>query len=66
MNKLLRSCFQQGTEIETWGNEWEGNDQDEIVAFYCFGNSEMNEEIVAKIKKYQAGKDYILGNYIQV
>lgn len=66
MTKLLKSHYTNGYdpeegESEVWGNEWIGNDEeDEIVAFYCFGDSEENDEVITKIKEYQAGKDYTL------
>src|ERR1043165_6891121 len=60
MTKLLKSTYQSGSEMEAWGNELEANDQEEIIAFYCFGSSEENDEVVNKIKEYKAEKDYIL------
>ena len=65
MTKLLKSRYtndydpEEG-ETEVWGNEWIGNDKDEIIAFACFGDSEENDEVIAKIKEYKAGKDYVL------
>ena len=65
MTKLLKSRYANGYdpeegETEVWGNEWIGNDEDEIIAFACFGDSEENDEVIAKIKEYKAGEDYIL------
>ena len=65
MAKLLKSHYTNGYdpeegESEIWGNEWIGNDEDEIIAFACFGDSEENDEVIAEIKKYKIGEDYIL------
>ena len=65
MAKLLKSHYTNGYdpeegESEIWGNEWIGNDENEIIAFACFGDSEENDEVIAEIKKYKIGEDYIL------
>jgi hypothetical protein len=51
---------------EPWGNAYKGKCEKKqswkVKVFYCFGKSEENEKVVAKIKEYKEGKDYILSH----